>query len=120
MYVSQLFKKASACAELTCDRWYILSAKHGLIYPDQVIEPYDVRLTGSLVSPAIRQWVDMVRGQLDQELAGSQDIALIALAGRQYRTALEGSPWPYQVPMQGLGIGKQLGWLTAKLAADRG
>ncbi|MDQ0619218.1 DUF6884 domain-containing protein [Arthrobacter globiformis] len=89
LYVSQWFKKASAYAELTCDRWYILSAKHGLIYPDQ-------------------------------ELAGSQDITLIALAGRQYRAALEGSPWPCEVPMQGLGLGTQHGWLTAKLAADRG
>jgi hypothetical protein len=25
LYVSQLFKRASAYAELTCDRWYVLS-----------------------------------------------------------------------------------------------
>ncbi len=41
-YVSQLFKKASAYAELTCDSWYVLSAKHGPVHPDEVIEPYDV------------------------------------------------------------------------------
>ena len=39
LYVSQLFKKASAYAGLTCDRWYILSAKHGLVHPDTVLEP---------------------------------------------------------------------------------
>jgi hypothetical protein len=44
LYVSQLFRKASAYAEATCDRWYILSAKHGLVHPDTVLEPYDVRL----------------------------------------------------------------------------
>jgi hypothetical protein len=30
LYVSQLFKKASAYAEATCDRWYVLSAMHEL------------------------------------------------------------------------------------------
>ncbi|WP_395858435.1 DUF6884 domain-containing protein [Arthrobacter sp. KBS0702] len=39
-----MFKKASAYAELTCDRWYILSAKHGLLHPDEIIQPYDMRL----------------------------------------------------------------------------
>lgn len=28
-----------------CDQWAILSAKHGLIDPDKVIEPYDVTLS---------------------------------------------------------------------------
>lgn len=39
LYVSPLFKKASAYAEATCDRWYVLSAKHGLVHPDAVLEP---------------------------------------------------------------------------------
>lgn len=52
LYVSQLFKKASAYAEKTCDRWYILSAKHGLVHPDEVLEPYDVKLdTHARMSP---------------------------------------------------------------------
>lgn len=33
LYVSSLFKKASAFAERSCDRWYVLSAKHGLLHP---------------------------------------------------------------------------------------
>lgn len=28
-----------AYAERTCGRWYILSAKHGLVHPDTVLEP---------------------------------------------------------------------------------
>ncbi|MBT2549736.1 hypothetical protein J7I85_15680 [Arthrobacter sp. ISL-65] len=39
IYVSQLFRKASAYAEKTWDRWYVLSAKHGLVRPDTVLEP---------------------------------------------------------------------------------
>ncbi|HEX9227536.1 MAG TPA: hypothetical protein VF885_12910 [Arthrobacter sp.] len=117
LYVSQLFKKASAYAELTCDRWYVLSAKHGLVRPDTVIEPYDMRLgTNDRTSPPIHTWAAGVRAQLEVELAGLDDVSLIALAGEQYRTVLLGSRWPSEVPMKGLGIGQQLGWLTARLS----
>jgi hypothetical protein len=44
LYVSQLFEKASAYATAARDRRYVLSAKHGLVQPDTVLEPYDVRL----------------------------------------------------------------------------
>ena len=116
LYVSQLFRKASAYAELTCDRWYVLSAKHGLVHPDTIIEPYDMRLgTNDRTSPPIHTWAAGVRAQLDTELAGLGDVTLVALAGEQYRTVLLGSRWPSVVPMKGLGIGQQLGWLTAQL-----
>jgi hypothetical protein len=118
LYVSQLFRKASAYAEQTCDRWYILSAKHGLIHPDQVLEPYDAKLgTNPRTSPPIHQWAATVREQLTAELAGIENVKLIAVAGQQYRYAVYGGPWEYEVPMQGLGIGRQLGWLTAQLSA---
>lgn len=118
LYVSQLFKKASAYAELTCDRWYVLSAKHGLVHPDEVIEPYDMRLgTTHRTTPPIHDWAARVQDQMAAQLAGLESVRLIALAGEQYRTILWDCPWPYEVPMKGLGIGQQLGWLTGKLSA---
>lgn len=93
LYVSQLFKKASACAELTCDRWYVRSAKHGLVHPDEVIEPYDMRL-------------------------GIENLNVITLAGKQYRYAVYRGRWEYEAPMQGMGIGQQLGWATARFSGD--
>lgn len=118
LYVSQLFKKAAAYAGLACDRWYILSAKHGLVHSDTVLEPYDQRLSGSRTSSANQEWEDKVRKQLREELDGIQNVRLIALAGEQYRTVLRDIPWPYEVPLQGLGIGQQLGWLTARLSEN--
>jgi hypothetical protein len=116
IYVSQLFKKASAYAEATCDRWYILSAKHGLISPDEIIEPYDMRLgTRDPNSPPIHQWADWVRKQLAAELADVPGATLVALAGVQYQTVLRPCQWPFEIPMQGLGIGQQLGFLTTEL-----
>ena len=117
LYVSQLFKKASAYAEATCDRWYVLSAKHGLVHPDTVLEPYDIRLgTKHRSTPPIHQWAAGVRDQLAVELAGLENVTLIALAGEQYRIAVHNSRWPVDIPMKGLGIGQQLGWLTGRLS----
>lgn len=116
LYVSQLFRKASALAEATCDRWYILSAKHGLVHPDTVVAPYDVRLGRNPRTPANQAWADMVRGQLATELAGVPSVVLVALAGESYRAALHPGQWPYEIPMAGLGIGQQLGYLTTALA----
>lgn len=117
LYISQLFRKASAYAGRTCDRWYILSARHGLVHPDTVLEPYDQRLSGSPSSPANQAWADRVRRQMAEELEGIGNVRLIALAGEQYRGILQGASWPYEIPMKGLGIGGQLAWLTKELAA---
>jgi hypothetical protein len=112
IYTSPLFRKASAYAELTCESWYILSAKHGLLSPDQVIEPYDVKLRNKAEAGA---WADPVREQLAAELAETPRVVLVALAGATYREVLHPCQWPFQIPMKGLGIGQQLGWLTAQL-----
>ena len=110
LYTSQLFRKASAYAEATCDRWYILSAKHGLIRPDEVIEPYDMTLGAN-----DQRWADVVRKQLADELADIPGVTLVALAGVRYQTVLRPCQWPFQIPMKGLGIGQQLGYLTSRL-----
>lgn len=106
-------------AERTCDRWAVLSAKHGLVQPDTVLEPYDMRLgTNHRTSPPIHRWCQMVQAQIEAEYAGSENVSLIVLAGEQYPYAVHGSPWPHEVPMKGLGIGRQLGWLTEQLACE--
>ncbi len=43
LYTSQRFKKARAIAEQLGANFYIVSAKHGLINPDKLLPPYDVR-----------------------------------------------------------------------------
>ena len=37
-----LFRGWRECVEQTCDAWYVLSAKHGLVEPDRILEPYDL------------------------------------------------------------------------------
>jgi hypothetical protein len=115
LYTSQLFRKASAYAEANSDRWYILSAKHGLVSPDTVLEPYDMKL-GHKSGPPIWAWAQMVADQLGNAvLARNIHPELLVLAGEQYRTFLRFTDYPARVPMQSMGIGQQLGYLTKEL-----
>ena len=45
MYTSGFFSLKREYAEAVCDDWYILSAEHGILEPDDVIEPYDTKIT---------------------------------------------------------------------------
>lgn len=123
LYTSPLFRKASAHAEATCERWFVLSAKHGLVRPDEVLEPYDVKLGRSTPhhpetdGPLIHEWAQRVRGQLAEALRDVDDPSLLVLAGEQYRTILYPSPWSFIVPMRGLGLGEQLAWLNKQALA---
>src|SRR3990172_9853687 len=42
---SALFRGRRDYVERSCGRWFVLSAKYGLVDPDSIIEPYDQTLT---------------------------------------------------------------------------
>jgi hypothetical protein len=44
LYTSNYFRLKREYVETCCDRWRILSAKHGLLSPDEEIEAYDASL----------------------------------------------------------------------------
>lgn len=104
IYQSELFLKSKAWAEKNGDRWGILSAKYGLIWPDQVIEDYDVTLN-EMPSSDRKVWGERVRCQLEP-IRGEK---LIVLAGNKYCEWTNG--FDVERPMEGLGIGQQLQWL---------
>lgn len=110
LYVSPLFREASAYAErhYGAGRWFILSALHGLVDPDTVLVPYDLSLR-QLSLRAREAWGDRVAVELtDRFPAGT---VLWFHAGALYRDAIA-SVAPHQVrfPLAGLGIGEQLAW----------
>lgn len=49
--------------------------------------------TSHRTTPPIHLWAALVKAQLDVELAGLQNVTLIALAGEQYRYAVRNGPW---------------------------
>lgn len=64
-----------------------------------------------------RQWASRVLNQLEPHLDGVGSV--VFFAGRRYREFLEPTlrsrGLDVSVPMEGLGIGKQLRWLTEML-----
>lgn len=116
LYQSDWFIKARRYAEAHAQRWYILSALHGLVAPETIIEPYNVTLN-DLPAAERRTWAERVAAQIQQSITPG---ALTILAGKHYREHLtEMLPaYTFDVPMQGLGIGQQLAWLDAHTPAD--
>ncbi len=112
MYLSPLFLKARAWAEGAGLDWAILSAKHGVLWPDQGLEPYDVTLPSGRVDRI--GWDHLVARQL----VPYQDRRLIVLAGERY------CGWTRRFnvtrPMLGMGIGRQLQFLGAAAAQWKG
>jgi hypothetical protein len=113
MYVSSLFTKARMYAEEHASAWYVLSAKHGLVDPASVIEPYDVTLN-TMGARERREWAALVSRQLEG-VVGSGDRAIV-LAGVRYREGvvdgLRARGVRVEIPLEGLRIGEQLAWLT--------
>jgi len=83
LYVSPLFKGRRAYVERTCDRWFILSALHGVVDPESVIAPYDVTLNGLGVGRR-RSWSAEVVTVLEQRLGTLAGIDFEMHAGANY------------------------------------
>lgn len=107
LYISTLFKLNLKYAEkLAPDKIYILSAKHGLLSLDQEINPYEQTLN-NMPSDELKQWASRVLEQI-KRVCSIDETELIFLAGNKYRKYLLPHIKNAQVPLEGLGIGKQL------------
>ena len=116
LYSSDWFRKASAYARRTADKWYILSAKHGLLAPHKVIAPYDETLK-RMRALARRTWSKRVLRELAMVLQPGDRV--IILAGKDYReyllAGIRAMGCVVEIPMEGLRIGQQLSWLKRRL-----
>jgi hypothetical protein len=115
LYISPLFRKAAAFAG-TLDAWYILSAKYGLVHPQEVIKPYDCTLLRMAKSDRLA-WGQTVKHQMRE--ASIADAEFVALAGAKYVEPLLQAGLALETPMKGLGIGQQLAWLTKKAPREK-
>jgi hypothetical protein len=116
LYISDLFRKARRYAEASGCPWFILSAEHGLIAPDQVIAPYE-RTLNTMGVVDRRAWGERVAAQLAKAIPELSRV--VFLAGGKYREFLAehlaGRGVEISVPMEGLRIGEQLRWLGQNL-----
>jgi hypothetical protein len=114
LYQSPLFRGLRAYAEAHADRWYILSAEHGILEPSTVIEPYERTLNNMAKAQRISWW-ERVQRQLEDILPPAAQVML--LAGVRYRENIEpyltSRGYEVMVPLVGLSQGRQLQWLKA-------
>jgi hypothetical protein len=110
LYISTLFDLNLRFAySMNPDAVYILSAKHGLLNLETEIDPYNLTLN-NMTQREIKEWALKVISQLDAVADLSND-HFIFLAGDKYRKYLVPSLRSYEVPLEGLPIGKQLQFL---------
>lgn len=109
LYISQLFRGLRGYAQRNADAWFILSAMHGLLRPDQIVAPYE-RTLNRLAKADRIAWAERVGQQLLGVLPAGAKIVM--LAGERYREfllpLLVGHGFAVSVPLAGLKLGEQL------------
>lgn len=117
LYTGSLFRAARRLVERSELPWWILSAKHGLVEPSAVLEPYDQRL------PAAKRereaWGQRVWSDIRRRCP--QSVPVVVLAGQDYLRPLI-STWARDrlifAPLGRLELGKRLQWLGTSNRAD--
>ena len=113
LYISSLFKLNLEYAKsLKPDKIFILSAKYGLLDLEEEIEPYNLTLN-NMKDDEIKIWAEKVLEKLKKRADLNSD-EIIFLAGEKYRKYLIPEIKNFQIPLKGLGIGKQLKFLKEK------
>jgi hypothetical protein len=114
LYTSPLFRGARCAVQRSCDRWFVLSAEHGLVDPGLVLAPYEKILTKA--SPAERRlWSERVLDQLRSELNQLGGHTYEVHAGAAYANfglaaGLERAGAEVEQPLEGLGLGLRLAY----------
>lgn len=140
LYVGPLFADAKAHVLAGgYDHWFILSAEHGLVHPDRVLEPYDTTMDGLRVDE-VETWARRVEfkfrlgaGYMDgggryvatdwpgwAALPGQIEVDIFASAA--YADPLR-AQWDHRhksrhllvtEPLRGLQMGDRRGWFKAE------
>lgn len=114
LYTSPLFRFAWSYAFHHFDEVYILSARHGLLNPNQRIQSYDTALKNMPITER-KRWARKVASELQRLVIDDTEIHL--LCGQKYREFLP-SLLPrlkFFAPLESLSIGYQLQWYKAQL-----
>jgi len=112
LYTGSLFTASLSHARATSDVVFVVSALHGLVELDEVLEPYDAKL-----EPAQGyEWAQRVLASLNRTI-GHWPRQITILAGATYaqplRLVMLGKCLS---PLDGLTLGARLRWLTLRRA----
>jgi hypothetical protein len=112
LYVSTLFRSRRLHVEDSCDEWWILSAEHGLVHPNQILEPYDLSMH-QLSSDMRREWSAKVLRSLQNKCGITEGDIFEIHAGYEYRNfglkdGLLDMGAIIDIPVEGMKFGLQL------------
>jgi hypothetical protein len=120
LYRTELFRRRREYAERSGRPWFIVSALYGLLLPDQIVEPYDLRLTdlaweerhalAASIADDLEHQVGSLAGQVFEVHAGEEYARMLGLALRPHGATII-------KPLAGLRIGEQLAWYGTPSAA---
>lgn len=117
LYLSRLFALSLAEASRRCDVVYVVSAEHGLVELDAVVEPYD-----KTMADIAKEWRPIWGGRVWSSIAarhssGARHVAIYA--GKEYaQPIIRAAPYgergaTFTQPLAGMQIGERLSWLAA-------
>lgn len=113
LYTGHLFRLSRKWLLPRTDGWAILSAKHGLVLPRQVVEPYEQTLVGAC-PVVVRAWEAAVGLDLRAMFPGRE---FLVISGRAYLGALAGLP--HKQAFGGLKLGEKLSAIMHANEEDR-
>lgn len=109
LYTGNLFRASLRFAELRAGGGpvYIVSAEHGLVELDQVVEPYEAKLANAAEGEA---WGEKVFDELRRRHPRQGYMVILAgdLYARPLRKLAEKAWWNVEEPLRGLAIGGRL------------
>jgi len=134
LYTGQLFRAARQYAEAHADAYLIASARHGLVEPTAILEPYDDTLPagfderrawGFCCQADLAAWLNDRPHLMHHNARGLRAIVpefrCAILAGRRYAEAILDwtalGPHNTTTPLAGLGIGHRLQYLAGTTPA---
>lgn len=85
LYLSERFRLCRTAAEAYADKWFIVSAKHGLVDPERILSPYDTTLP-NMTSCEVEVWNKKVKNQLARWVPKQSNI--VCLGDSEYFTPL--------------------------------
>jgi hypothetical protein len=119
LYTSALFRGMRQYARRHARQWFILSAQHHLLAPEQVVAPYE-RTLNKMRGQARQEWWEVVRAQLQEWIPkGSRVLILAGFRYREHVVPFLENEWgcAVEVPLAGMPFGRQLAWLKEQNGA---
>ena len=114
LYCSNYFKTCYKYAQfLNPAHIYILSAKYGLLEPEDVICPYEMTLNNFSLEQK-KEWAKFVKAQMkDKNIDFNQKA--IFLCGNNYSVFLKQAFVEYETPLCNMGFGKQIKYMNEQM-----